>query len=371
MLRRHLLTSCGSAFAIRVLPYPLFAQSEQVLRFADTKPFVPEKPLLIWEELTSWLTPSNQLFHVAHYGRPEVDPAQWRLELGGLFTKPRSFTLKDLQALPRREIVTTLECSGNPPAGGMIGNCRWAGTPLVPLLKAAGIPREAIEVVFFGADSAVEKIRGGEYPQQFARSLSIEDALNSNALLAYELNGAPLDRNHGAPLRLVTPGLYGVAWVKWLSRIELHDRRFLGRFMGRDYVTIRGEKRGDQIIWRETSVLRMNLKSVVARAVRRPDGSILVTGAAWSDGVPIRRVEIRIDDGPWQTTQLSSEGARDPFTWRFWSYVWRGAPPGEHVLVSRAIDAKGRIQPAPDDPFISLKRTYWEANQQAARKLTV
>src|SRR4029077_13713989 len=101
------------------------------------------------------------------------------------------------------------------------------------------------------------------------------------------------------------PGWYGVAWVKWLNRTELHDRRFLSRFMGRDYVTIRGEQRGDQVIWRETSVGGMNLKSVVARVTRRPGAAVHVPGAAWSDGAPIRSVEVRIDEEAWRPAQLT------------------------------------------------------------------
>ena len=139
--------------------------------------------------------------------------------------------------------------------------------------------------------------------------------------------------------------------------------------MGRDYVTIRGEEQGGRTIWRETSVGKMNLKSVVARVARRPGGMLHVTGAAWSDGAPIQSVEVKIDEGSWTPVRLD-EG-RHPYAWTFWSFDWRGAQPGEHTLMSRATDARGRRQPAPDDPFITLKKTYWEANQQAVRKLRI
>jgi hypothetical protein len=143
----------------------------------------------------------------------------------------------------------------------------------------------------------------------------------------------------------------------------------MNKFMGRDYVTIRGEQQGGRTIWRETSVGKMNLKSVVARAVRRPGGVVRVSGAAWSDGTPLKAVELQIDGGPWSPVVLG-EG-RQAYAWTFWSYDWAGAQPGEHTLQSRAIDARGRVQPAPDDPFITLKKTYWEANQQAPRKIKV
>jgi len=345
-------------------------EGEQVIPFADTKPFNPERPTLPWEQTTAWITPTEHLFRVGHYGYPDVNPAQWRLEITGLVNRPLTLSLDELKRRKVREQTVTIECSGNAPAGGLIGNARWKGTPLAPLLKEAGVQPEAVEAVFFAADASTEKIRGGEYQQNFARSLAVREAMKDGVLVCWELNGAPLDKNHGAPCRLVVPGWYGVAWVKWLTRIELHDRAYLSRFMGRDYVTIRGEKQGEKTIWRETSVGRMNLKSVVGRVTRRADGSLRVMGAAWSDGTPIRTVELKIDNGPWTPVEIAKEN-RNPFCWVFWTYEWKGAASGEHTLTSRATDARGRVQPAPDDPFITLKKTYWEANQQAVRKIKV
>jgi DMSO/TMAO reductase YedYZ molybdopterin-dependent catalytic subunit len=342
---------------------------ERIIAFADTKPFNPEKPLMPWDQLTSWITPGEHLFSVAHYGYPEVDASAWKLEVGGLVDRPRTFTAEDLKARPKREHTAALECSGNGPAGGLVGNVRWAGTPLAPLLKECGLKPDGIEVVFFAADQGVEKIRGAEYKQNFARSLSVPDALKNNILLAYEMNGQPLSKRNGSPMRLVVPGWYGVAWVKWLTRIEVHDRKFLSRFMGRDYVTIRGEKRGEDTIWRETSVGRMNLKSVPARVIRRAEGSTSIAGAAWSDGTPIRSVEVKIDDGGWRLAKLSEN--RNVHAWTFWTIDWPQPSPGEHTITSRATDARGKVQPAPDEPFITLKKTYWEANQQAVRKVVL
>jgi len=349
---------------------PAAEPDEQVIPFLDSRPFDPTNPRLPWEQTTSWLTPLEHFFWVGHYGYPEVDPAAWRLHIGGLVRNPRVLTLEQLQSRPKTELTLTLECSGNPPAGGLVGNGRFAGTPLAPILEECGLPPEGIEVVFFGADRGSEKIRGGEYPQQFARSLAVSDARRPDILLAWEMNRQPLTKEHGAPVRLVVPGWYGVAWVKWLERIEVQDRRFMGRFMGRDYVTIRGEQQGPGAVWRETSVGRMNLKSVVARVTRSPGGVVRIAGAAWSDGASIGGVEVRIDDGPWTPAQLS-EGRDQPHAWKFWSLDWRNPAPGEHTLISRATDASGKVQPAPEDPFITLKKTYWEANQQAPRKIKV
>ena len=161
----------------------------------------------------------------------------------------------------------------------------------------------------------------------------------------------------------MVPGWYGIAWVKWLTRIEVRDRRIMNRFMARDYVTIRGEQKDGKTVWRETSVGPMNVKSLVARVVRRKDGSLGVSGAAWSDGSRIESVELRIDDGPWLPVEIDRHKSA-PYAWTFWTYDWKRAAPGEHRLVSRAKDGKGRLQPAADDPSIALKKTYWEANEQ-------
>jgi DMSO/TMAO reductase YedYZ molybdopterin-dependent catalytic subunit len=344
------------------------AQEGKVIPFSGGRPFDPKRPNLQWDQLTSWITPNDQVFWVSHYGVPKPTGDEWRLNVAGLVNRPRQFSLADLKSRPRREHHATLECSGNGPAGGLVANARWAGTPLASLLKDCGAKPGAVEAVFFAADQGTEKIRNADYPQQFARSLPMSDAMKANVLLAWEMNGAPLTQEHGAPVRLVVPGWYGVAWVKWVHRIELHDRRFESRFMGRDYVTIRGEQRDGQTIWRETSVGKMNLKSVVARVVQRPDGTHRVSGAAW--GAPIKSVQIKIDNGEWTQVELDRK-QNEPFCWRFWSFDWKDAKPGEHTLASRATDMDDRLQPAPDDPSITLKKTYWEANQFAVRKITL
>jgi DMSO/TMAO reductase YedYZ molybdopterin-dependent catalytic subunit len=226
------------------------------------------------------------------------------------------------------------------------------------------------EVVFFGNDEKIEKIRDKDYLQNFARSLSRDDAFRDDVLLAYEMNGLPLAKSHGAPLRLVVPGWFGIAWVKWLARIEVLDRRYMSKYMAREYVTIRGEEKDGRATWRETSVGPIDLKSITARAARLASGTVRLTGAAWTDGTPLRAVELKIDDGPWRATQLEPK-QRAKYAWTFWSYDWKSPEPGEHTLVSRAIDAEGRIQPPPDDPGIKLKQTYWEANQQWPRKIRI
>lgn len=379
ILRRGALIAATAALArlpSRAFGAPEPAAGDVVLPFLDPQTFRPGKAALHWDELKEWITPTDQLYDVSHYGTPKSVPAagDYKLEITGLVDKPRSLSLDEIKKLPRKEITATLECSGNG-AGkdfcGAIGNAKWAGTPLAPLLKECGVAAEAIEAAFWGFDHKAEKLRGADYEMNFARALGMADAMRDDVILAYELNGQPLTLAHGAPLRLVVPGWYGIAWVKWLSRIELRDRRLMNRFMARDYVTIRGTEDADgHVTWTETSVGPMNLKSLVAKVTKHADGSATVMGAAWSGMTPVKAVEVRIDDGDWVAATLD-ESHTEPYTWRFWTYTWKNPTPGEHTITSRAVDAKANIQPDADDPAIKLKKTYWEANQQWPRKLKV
>jgi DMSO/TMAO reductase YedYZ molybdopterin-dependent catalytic subunit len=349
-------------------------EGEVALPFLEPMEVNPGKPMVNWDTLKDWITPKDDLYAVSHYGMTKVPVEGYELEIGGLVEKPRKLSLDDIKALPKKSVTATLECSGNG-AGktflGAIGNVTWTGTPLAPLLKECGILPKAVEAAFWGADHKVEKIRGNDFDQNFARTLSIADASRDDLLLAYEMNGQPLSPGHGFPLRLIVPGWYGIAWVKWLSRIELRDRRLMNRFMARDYVTIRGEELpGGKVAWKESSVGPMNIKSFVARVVKRKDGTLVISGAAWSGMSPVKGVEVKIDNGEWQKADVDTAHT-EPYTWRFWTYAWKDAAAGEHTIVSRAIAADGTIQPAADDPAIALKKTYWEANEQWPRKIKV
>lgn len=374
--RRELMATSVAAFAVALTRYPLSAfgleagEGEQVIPFVDPQPDTKGKSIQ-WDQLKEWLTPTPQVFAVSHYGAAQVPVENWKLQLEGLFSKPMSLTLDQIKARPRQEFITTIECSGNgasPTFMGAIANAKWAGTPLAPLLKEAGLSADAVEIAFWGADKGKEKIRNNDVEQNFARTLSIADAMRNDVLLGYELNGEPLSQGHGFPLRLIVPGYYGIAWVKWLTRIEARERRLMNRFTARDYVTLRGKKVGNQTVWTETAVGPMNVKSLVARVVKRKDGAVVVTGAAWGQDA-IQRVELKIDDGEWVPVGLKV--SQLPHTWNFWEYEWKDAKAGPHTLTSRAIDAKGRVQPAADDPSIKLKKTYWEANQQLPRKIVL
>jgi DMSO/TMAO reductase YedYZ molybdopterin-dependent catalytic subunit len=324
---------------------------------------------LDWQGLTSWVTPTDDLFSVGHYGIVEVAEADWNLEITGLVDRPRTFTLDQLKARPKQEVTFALECAGNRGFGTFIGavhNARWGGTSLSSVLEEAGIQDDGIEIVFFGSDEGEEEIRDNTVVQNFARSMSLEDAMDPNHLLCYEVNGAPLPTANGFPLRLVAPGWYGVANVKWLKRIEVRDTRFMGRFMAKDYVTLREEDHNGETVWAETSVGRARINSIAAKVTKEGQRHT-VHGAAW--GADIARVEVQVDDGPWMAATLG-EGRDDPYTWTFWSLDW-AAPSGEHTVTSRAIDVDGKVQPAADDDMLVRKRTYWESNGQYTRRIAI
>jgi DMSO/TMAO reductase YedYZ molybdopterin-dependent catalytic subunit len=327
---------------------------------------------LQWESVSvdSWRTPNDRFFTVAHYGKPVIDAATWRLQIGGLVQQPLTLGLDDLKARPRQEVTFTLECSGNnglPFITGAVGNAIWAGTPLAPVLEEAGVLDKGIEVAFFGSDMGTEEVRQIQMPQHFARSMSVVDAMDPQSLLCYEMNGEPLPQAHGFPVRLIVPGWYGVANVKWLQRIEVLPTRLMNLFMARDYVTIREQQRDGQTVWTETSVGRALLKSVTGK-VTRQGGQYRIVGGAW--GAPIDRVEVQIDGGTWQPTTID-EGGDAEFAWKLWSLAWDNPSAGEHSITSRAIDTAGTSQPAQDDPWIAGKHTYWESNGQVTRRVQV
>ncbi len=365
-----------AALAFAQHPLSLFGGPEAeaggvLIPFLNAQPEVKRQTR--WSELTDWMTKSEDLYVVQHYNIPTLQADDHKLEISGLVNHPKTFTLAEIKTRKKVSLTATLECGGNgngPGFMGAIGNVTWTGTPLAELLSECKPLKRGIEVVFFGADAGVEKIRGNDYPQNFARSLHISDAMRSEVLLCYEMNGEPLAKEHGFPLRLVAPGWFGISWVKWLNRIEVLDRRYMSKYMAQEYVTLRGEERADKTIWRLTSVGPMDIKSVIARAVKLPTGAVRLTGAAWGDGTPLRSVEVKIEDGPWMPAKID-RSPREPYTWRFFSFDWENPAPGEHRVVSRAIDEEGRVQPPADDPQIKLKKTYWEANQQLIQTMKV
>ncbi|MCG9127947.1 molybdopterin-dependent oxidoreductase [Candidatus Poribacteria bacterium] len=376
MDRRHFLEKTGLTLTgLFLSPLAVYAfpkrEGEELIPFIDE----PESNRgLDWQKFDTFITPNKDFFNVSHYGVPkisEVEQTNWELEITGLVDNPITLSVEEIKSLPKTEVTYTLECSGNhgfPTFTGAIGNAKWGGTPLKPILEKAGIKDDGIEVIFFGHDEGEEEIRDVKMKQNFARSMSVEDALQDSHILCYEMNEVPLTLKHGAPLRLIAPGWYGIACVKWLKRIEIRNRRFMGRFMARDYVTIREETRPDgESLWMETSVGKTQLKSIPAK-VTRIGNEYRIYGAAW--GAPIETVEISIDGGPWQSTEIDTVEDAE-YAWKVWHYNWNNPSTGTHTIVSRAIDTKGNIQPEGDSAHITEKHTYWESNGQITRKVMI
>ena len=317
-------------------------------------------------KLTEWVTPVEDFFAVAHYGYPEVDASTYRLRVEGLVGRPLELTFDGLRSRPRVERTTVFECGGNSRGRfhGMVGNATWGGTELIPLLDEVGLGDDAREVHFWCADSGTEEIRGNEYEQNFARSMSLEQIRETNPILAYEMNGEPLTVVHGFPVRLIVPGWYGVAQVKWLDRIDVSADRLMTRFMARDYVTLMGHESNGRTEWVETSVTRQRPKSAIARVTRTRD-HFTIFGVAWTDGTPLERVEVKVDDGGWTAADLQRPD--DPHSWTFFSLDVPALSDGEHSLASRATDSSGRTQP----DHLDLKRTRWENNEIWTRTIGV
>ena len=371
--RREILKQAGLvSVGLAVTPVPgwpasWFKQEVTVVPFTDMANYRGASRMAQdLRELTSWLTPTEDFFSIGHYGTPEVDASAYRLQVTGLVERPITLTLDELKARPKVEPTTVFECSGNSRGlvHGMVGNATWAGAALIPLLAEVRPTADSREVYFWGADTGTEEIRGQEYEQNFARSMSLEHVNELGPILAYEMNGEPLPVAHGFPVRLIVPGWYGIAQVKWLERIELGVDRLMTRFMAKDYVTLMGREENGRTEWLETSVTHQRVKSVIARVTRAED-QFTIFGAAWSDGTPLDRVEVRVDDGAWRAATMDRPD--DPHTWTFFTFETEGLTPGEHTLVSRATDVDGRTQPVD----LSMKLTRWENNELFERTIQV
>jgi len=305
-------------------------------------------------------TPPSRLAHpitpaAVHYVRGNFDmpslAADHAIEVDGLVGAPFRLTVRELRELPSTQVTFTMECAGNDrtkmrpmPAGepwntGAVSTARWTGVPLKTLLERAGVLPGAIEVVVEGADSghkpdATERL-------SYGRSLPLE-ALGSDVLLAYEMNDAELPALHGGPVRLVVPGWYGMASVKWVTRISVVDTAFRGYFQAQRYVF----QYPDAVV----PVTRTRVKSIVvspsADAVIAPGAEVLVWGWAWSGEGEVTKVEVSSQGGSaaeWITAKLDAPIAAH--AWRRWECRMRFERSGEHVLRTRATDSRGNVQP--------------------------
>ncbi len=300
------------------------------------------------------VTPTGMHYLLTHFDIPYLEADGWQLKIGGLVSNTMSISLDDLKQRPQVKMPVTMECAGNGrahlnprPIGQpwlleAIGTAEWTGTPLRGLLEEAGINDNAIEILFTGHD---EGIQGGEV-QYYQRSLTTEDATRDEVMLAYEMNGAPLEPQHGYPLRLVVPGWYGMTSVKWLDSIEVISEPFKGYQMEHSYrYTSSPDVQGEPVNTMRVRALMVppGIPDFLTRTRLAKVGANAITGRAWAGRLSISKVEFSDDDGlSWHQAQLDDEIGQ--FAWRGWSYNWN-ATPGRYHLCVRATDSEGNPQP--------------------------
>jgi len=302
------------------------------------------------EALRYDVTPAGLHYLLIHFDIPALEERAWQLELRGLFNQRRSFSLDDIRRLPAKTLRVTMECAGNgraqmapryPSVPWMeegVSTAEWTGVALADLLPP--LRPQATELVFHGADRGID----GGVEHHFARSLSREQALRAEVIVAYAMNGAPLPPQHGAPLRLVVPGWYGMASVKWLQAIEAIDRPFDGLQQARSYHfrSAAGENGEPCTLMRVNSLMvPPGIPDFYTRGRILRAGRIDLIGRAWSGAAPIKAVEVAID-GRWRRADVASQ--RQPHSWALWRTDWEAAP-GQYELACRASDDAGNVQP--------------------------
>ena len=357
---------------------PALAQGETLMEFTDMPGELnlirgPDRRIIDIRKINDVFTSRDEFFTTQHYGHPVIDGNAYRLRVSGLINRPLELSLDDLRGMQSRELVFGFECSGNGgPVNGLSSNGRWTGVSLATVLERAGVQDEAREFVFFGADHGEEEVefrtRTYTVDQQYGRSLQRDQALSPEAMLAYALNGEPLTRHQGFPLRLLVPGWYGAPNVKFLSEIHVQRDQYLGKYQARWYRTLKGEMVNGEMKWKETAITRMRLKSFIARVTRTANGHN-VFGVVLHDGTPIRSVEVKVDDRPWQAATLDPATTSEKYSWKFFNYAWNGATAGEHTVTSRATDVNGVVQPTAE--ALEVKQTFLERNAQLARTVMI
>jgi DMSO/TMAO reductase YedYZ molybdopterin-dependent catalytic subunit len=312
--------------------------------------------------LDHFITPNERFYVRNHFPVPQLAAGTWRLRVEGAVANPLTFTYDQVRSLASRSVTATLECAGNGRARlspqvrgvqwdlGAVSNAEWAGVPLAAILDRVGVRAGAVEVILEGADRGEvtsEPRSPGEI--SFARSLPLTKARQADVILAHRMNGAELPPSHGFPLRAVVPGWYGMASIKWLTRIVVTERPFQGFFQTLDY-TIFERRDGIPVI---TPITEMQVKAQIARPASREslprNSDYRVHGAAWTGESEVTRVDVSTDGGrTWNAARLLGQSVR--FAWRRWEYPWRTpGQAGRVTLMARATDARGQTQPLERD----------------------
>ncbi|MCI0821690.1 MAG: molybdopterin-dependent oxidoreductase [Chloroflexi bacterium] len=263
------------------------------------------------------VTPNEDFYVIAKSPfTPSINVEKWRLEVGGSVGNPYSLTYAELRDLPSIEEYVTLTCISNPIGGDLISNALWKGVPLRLLLDRAQLPGGVERLAFHAADGYVD-------------SFPIEVAMRENVIVAYEMNGVELPREHGFPARIIVPGLYGMEHVKWLTKIEPVPASFRGYW----------QRRG----WADTAVINSLSRVDVPMPGAQPiKDELLLGGVAFAGDRGIRSVEVSVDGQTWVPARLRD--ALSPYTWVIWTSEWAPPAPGAYTIQVRAIDGTGQIQ---------------------------
>ncbi len=308
--------------------------------------------------LVEEITPTSKFFIRSHFAVPSLTREDWRLTIEGEVDRPTVLTYEDVRALPHRELVVTMECAGNSrstvrprPEGvlwghGAVSTGRWRGVPLRLALDRAGIRPSALEVVLQGADQGKEPgVRGNI---RYEMSVDLAKALHPDTLLVDEMNGQPLPPSHGFPVRVIVPGYYGMASVKWLTRIEVIDHPFDGHFRTRAYAYIREGQRSDEPKVPATAARVKSLINWPREGQVLATGPHVIRGVAWSGDSPVVRVDVSVFPASsagevWHCARLGSNSSR--YSWTHWELLCDIPDPGFYVIRSRATDERGFSQP--------------------------
>lgn len=306
------------------------------------------------------ITPTGAHYLLTHFDVPLIDAETHALRFHGAFSNPYSLDMAEIRSLPRVTMPVTLECAGNgrtqmsprsfsmPWSYEAVGTSEWTGTPLRPLIERAGILPDAVEVSFTAADFGFDK----GHAHAFGRSLTLQQLADLDVLLVYEMNGQPLLPQHGAPLRLIVPGWYGMASVKWLTDVGALTSPYQGfQQVGTYRFRQTPDEAGDPVTTIRVKSLMVppGVPDWVSRKRYLTPGPVELVGRAWSGaGVPVVRIEVSVDDA-WFEAELGAQVG--PYAWRSWRFDWQ-ATSGAHVLRCRATDADGAVQPL--DPVWDL-----------------
>ncbi|TAJ96837.1 MAG: oxidoreductase [Candidatus Manganitrophaceae bacterium] len=287
-------------------------------RKAEATTFLMKKFLALPPKEIPFITP-NEHFYVVNFGKqPQIDTADWALEITGKVERPLRLTYPELLARPAVEKMVTLECIDNEVAGELISNAVWKGVSLKSLIEEAKPFPGVEDVAMWGADA-------------YSDSISFDRAMNYDVFLAYQMNGATLPKEHGYPLRAVVPGLYGIKNVKWLTKIELLTEDYKGYW----------QQKG----WTDVATIKVTSRIDAPGAYNTVKAGYTFRGIAFTGGYGIRAVELSFDGGTsWVPAAL--EPPPSMYSWVFWKYEWKDPKPGSYQVLSKATDKLGRTQTA-------------------------